>query len=261
MSKNAIVVVSFGTTFKEAREKDILATEQAIQNYFSEYDIFRAFTSNIVIKRIKANEGITVPTLHEVLKELTQQLYQKVIIQPLHIIPGHEFQLVLEQADIFANQFSQISVGRPLLDNFTDYRTVSNYLAQQKSLALDEAVLFMGHGTDSKEAFAAYACLDHMLLETQHYVGTVEGYPTIEDEIERLKRDHMEKVTMIPFMLVAGDHANNDMASSNENSWASKLKKEGFTVESELKGLGESETIQKLFVKHVRQAIREVENE
>ncbi len=261
MSKTAILVVSFGTTYADTRKKTIEATENAIANKFPDADVFRAFTSNIVLKRIKENEGIAIDTPQQAIEKIRSLGYQDVFVQSLHIIPGHEYDLIVKSMSPYASDFENFVIGKPLLTSFVDYRDVKNFLVGMNELADDEAVLFMGHGTATDIAFTAYGCLDHMLMGTRNYLGTVESWPDLKMEMARMKADGIKKVNLFPFMLVAGNHANRDMASDDPNSWNSLLQKAGFETTTNLVGLGESEFIQNQFAKHLRAAIRSAVNE
>jgi len=256
MSRTALLIVSFGTTYPQTRQETIEATENAFKQSFPDADFFRAFTSKIVISRIKKNEGIAIDTPKEALAKIIAAGYDTLLVQSLHLIPGIEYNQLLDQVDKVASQFKQVTVGKPLLTSFEDYQRVVAFLkdvVQPKSA--DEAVLFMGHGT-AHSSFTAYACLDHMLMGSQHYMGAVESYPDIQFEIGRLKQDGVKKVILHPFMLVAGNHAHRDMASERPGSWQSQLEQAGFSVSAKLQGMGHYPTIQNMFIEHLKNAER-----
>lgn len=261
MSKTAILVVSFGTTYPDTRKKTINETENAIAKQFPEADVFEAFTSKIVLKRILEKEHLDIDTPIKAIEKIRSLGYQQVFVQSLHIIPGHEYDLVVKSLSPYAQDFEKFVIGKPLLTSLVDYRDVKNFLINFKTTAADEAILFMGHGTATDVAFTAYGCLDHMLMGSGKYLGTVESWPDLKLEIKRMKQAGVKKVQLYPFMLVAGNHANQDMASDDKNSWNSILQREGFTTTTHVVGLGESEFIQKQFVKHLRAAIRSVVHE
>lgn len=254
--KKALIAVSFGTSYPETRKKTIEAVEQKLTETITNYDVYRAFTSTKVIKKIKEQEGIEIPTVLELMEKLRDNGYQEVVVQPLHIIPGSEYIKALHQASCYEKDFERIRVGSPLLSSFEDYQKV---IAWMKKLASDltpeEAIVFMGHGSQHP-AFTAYACLDHLLLNKPIFVCAVESYPEIASVIERLKTEKNQKIQLHPLMLVAGDHATNDMASDDEDSWKSQLQRAGFQVESYLKGMGEYPEIQEQFIEHAQVAIQ-----
>lgn len=250
--KKAILVVSFGTSYKETREKTIEACENKIKEAFEGYEFFRAFTSNMIIKKLKNRDNIHIENPIEALDRLHKEGYEEVIVQTLHIICGEEYTKLKEQISEYNDKFEKITLGRPLLSQIDDYKeTVEALKLQIPKLEENEAIVFMGHGTEH-EAHSAYPALDYMLKQEniKAHVGTVEGYPEIEEVIVNLKKDKVSKVRLMPFMLVAGDHAINDMAGDDDDSWKSILNESGFDTEIYLKGLGENEAIQNKFVKH-----------
>lgn len=255
MTKQAILAISFGTTYPETREKTIGETETAIKKAFPNYDVFRAFTSKIVRTRILQNEKIKIDSIDEALEKLKRLGYDEVYLQSLHIIPGIEYQLIKSAIKNYSGDFKKLVATAPLLDKFEDFEQLVGFLKKQSAyLPAGKAVLWMGHGT-KHSAFTTYACLDHMLMGTKSYVGAVESYPDINDEIARLKHANIEKVYMQPLMMVAGNHAHNDMASDQPNSWKTTLKENGIVGHPVLKGLGEYSEIQKMFVNKLKIAM------
>lgn len=252
MSKKAIVVVSFGTTYPEARHKAINATEKSIQNKFSDLQVVRAFTSKIVRQRIYQNERLLINNPEQVLANLAQNGYQEVTVQPLHIIPGKEFNLLKQAVLKYKTCFSTIRLSQPLLTQFSDYQKITQFIQRPREEGAGN--LWMGHGS-SHSAFATYACLDHMLLNTNSFLGAVESYPDIDVIIQRIKNTKIRKIYLQPFMLVAGNHAHLDMASQAADSWKSKLERKGIKVIPELKGLGEYPEIQAMFISKLQQSL------
>ncbi|WII35985.1 sirohydrochlorin cobaltochelatase [Paenibacillus thiaminolyticus] len=251
----AILVVSFGTSYPETRAKTIEACENKIREMFPDYDVFRAFTSNKIRKKLAVRDGLYIDTPAQALEKLKAAGYAKVIIQSLHLINGEEFEKIVSQALPYREQFEQLLISKPLLDSYEDYgKAIQAVKAQAPRLAADEALVLMGHGSEH-HAFSAYACLDHMLAGEPIYLGTVEGYPPLERVIEQLKAAKVRKVHLMPFMLVAGDHAINDMASDEEDSWKSQLTQQGFEAIAYLQGLGENSLIQAQFIEHIRMAM------
>jgi sirohydrochlorin cobaltochelatase len=256
--KKAILVVSFGTSYADTRKVTIEACENAIKDAFPDYETRRAFTSNIIIKILKDRDNILVDTPEEALQKLQDEGFAEVIVQPLHVIPGAEFHDVVKMVRQYESAFETIRLGVPLLATTDDYMAVAEAIATQLPEMEDhEAVVFMGHGTHHP-ANAAYPALERVFEDkgmANLFMGTVEGYPALGHVIDRLRMHSIEKVTLMPFMLVAGDHAENDMAGDEEDSWKMQLKKEGFVVDISLHGLGENAEIQKLYVQHIRDAI------
>ncbi|MGL9727991.1 sirohydrochlorin cobaltochelatase [Enterococcus sp. DIV0756] len=248
--KPALIAVSFGTSYPETRKKTIEAVEEKLAKEYPEFDIFRAFTSNKVIKKIKEQEQMTILTVDQQMQKLIAEGYKEIYVQPLHIIPGSEYSKALHQAMRYKDQLELIKVGKPLLSSMEDYQKIVAWLEKlSQDLKTDEALVLMGHGSQHS-AFTVYACLDHMLLEKPIFICAVESYPEITLLIERLKKSSYKKIKLYPLMLVAGDHATNDMASDEEDSWKSQLEQAGFAVEAYLKGMGEAAEIQQQFVEH-----------
>lgn len=248
--KPALIAVSFGTSYPETRKKTIEAVEEKLAKEYPEFDVFRAFTSNKVIKKIKEQEQMMILTVDQQMQKLIAEGYKEIYVQPLHIIPGSEYSKALHQAMRYKDQLELIKVGKPLLSSMKDYQKIVAWLEKlSQDLKTDEALVLMGHGSQHS-AFTVYACLDHMLLEKPIFICAVESYPEITLLIERLKKSSYKKIKLYPLMLVAGDHATNDMASDEEDSWKSQLEQAGFTVEAYLKGMGEAAEIQQQFVEH-----------
>ncbi len=264
--KKAILVVSFGTTYLETLTRNIESVENKIKEAFPEYEVRRAFTSRMVIKKLAARDGLVIDTEQEALEKLQAEGYTEVYVQPLHVVAGEEYDKVKRLVVHFAHAqaFDKIKLGRPLLyfmgqdEQPDDYLAAINAMAQQfPSFNNADALVLMGHG-GAHPANAAYAALQLKLEQAGLdgiYVYTVEGFPSLENVIAKLKANQAGKVLLAPFMLVAGDHAQNDMAGDDEDSAKSQLEQAGFSVEVYLRGLGENPYIQELYVQHLRDAI------
>jgi sirohydrochlorin cobaltochelatase len=265
MIKKAILVVSFGTTYQDGLRLNIESVEQKIKVNFPEYEVRRAFTSRIVIKRLAARDGIHIDTEKEALQRLEEEGYKEVYIQPLHVVGGEEYdkikKIVVEYSHAPVKAFEKIVIGRPLLyytgqeNKPDDYvQAIQALNAQLPDIGSQEAIVFMGHG-GVHPANTAYAALQMKMEQAglDHvFVYTVEGFPPLESVITKLKKQDIKTVTLMPFMLVAGDHVNNDMAGDEEDSAKSQLLKAGFAVEVYLHGLGENSGIQDLYVQHLK---------
>ena len=257
--KKAILVVSFGTSYADTRKVTIEAVEQQVQDTFTEYEMRRAFTANIIINILRDRDGIDVDAPEQALQTLQDEGFTEVIVQPLHVIPGAEFHDLVMTVGKFKAGFEKLVIGSPLLASSEDYMNAAAALKTQlPELGDGEAVVLMGHGTHHP-ANAAYPALERVFEDAGLHnvlVGTVEGYPELEHVISKLKRLNIRKVTLMPFMLVAGDHAQNDMAGDEEDSWKTILTNKGFDVDVILKGLGENPQIQAIYLQHVEQAIK-----
>lgn len=255
--KKGILVISFGTSYADTRKVTIEACEEKIAASFPDYEVRRAFTSSIIIKKLKERDNIQIDTPEEALNKMKDEGFTKVIVQPLHIIPGLEYEEVLAVVNNFRGSFKELTVGRPVLYGIEDYKQAVEALKQQlPALDKDHAVVLMGHGT-THPANACYSCLQSVLNdeELNVLVGVVEGYPGIDNVIAKLKRNNIKEVTLMPYMLVAGDHAINDMAGDEEDSWKSILEREGFKVNIYLHGLGENNSYQEIYVQRVQDCI------
>lgn len=254
--KKAILVVSFGTSYHDTLEKTIAATEKAIGEAFPGWEVRRAFTSNMIMKKLRSRDGLEIDSVSQAMAKLEAQGYTHVAVQPTHVMHGEEYEKLLSQLEPYRQRLN-IRVGEPLLDRQEDYELVSDaLLGWLPGVAEDEALVLMGHGT-AHYANASYGQLEQNLQDRQKnvYVATVEGYPTLERVIRLLKgRPEIKKITLAPFMLVAGDHARNDMAG-DDDSWKRELEDAGYSVQCILQGLGECPAIRQLFVEHCAQAV------
>ena len=259
--KKAILVVSFGTSYHETRKKTIEACENKIKESFKDYDFYRAFTSGMIINKLKKRDNMFIDNPSEVLEKLYNAGYQEVVVQSLHIICGDEYNKLKDMVAEYEDKFDKISIGRPLLTYIDDYReTVEAVKKDLDKMDIDEAVVFMGHGTEH-ESHSSYPAIEYMFRDygINAFVGTVEGYPELEQVIKKLKNRNIKTVDLLPFMLVAGDHAINDMASDEEDSWKTILEKEGFNVKVHVKGLGENPYIQEKFKNHALDCMKELQ--
>lgn len=261
--KDAILVMSFGTTFKDTREKTIDATVNAIKAAHPGVKVVTAFTSHIIIDRIKANESISYPTPEEAIAQLKAEGYTRVAMTSLDIIPGMEYAYKDAVFQLHKNDFKKATFGTPLMywqgqegqadDITTTMKAVST---QFPKLGKKDAVLVMAHGTPHP-ANAYYAVMQDRLNEmglNNVLIFSVEGWPHLETVIPQLKAKGIKNITLMPLMMVAGDHANNDMAGDEPDSFKSILESEGFKVSAYIHGLGENEAVRQLFVDKADQA-------
>lgn len=254
-TKKAILAVSFGTSHNDTRKITIDAIEKNIQDAFPAYSLYRAWTSKMIIKKVNSRDGVHIYTVKEAMEQMLQDGITDVLIQPTHVINGIENDLMKEDALAFQEQFHSISFGDPLLTSEQDNLAVIDAITSEfKDLTKDEVLVLMGHGT-THYANAIYAALDYTFKDKGYqniFLGTVEAYPTMESLLKMVHAYQPKKVVLAPFMIVAGDHAKNDMASNEPDSWYSQFKAEGYNVEPVLKGLGEYPGIRKLFIEHLK---------
>lgn len=263
LNKKAVLVVSFGTMYADTRKACIESIEEKMGAAFPGYEVRRAFTSRMITRRLAERDGIIVDNERQALEHLWAEGFSEVYVQPLHIVAGEEYEkirgIVNEYTD--AKKFRRLALGRPLLyymgqeerpDEPDDYQAVIKAL--DVTAGTDEAVVFMGHG-GHHPANAAYAALQFKLQDAgmqNVFVYAVEGYPSLGRVISQLRGAGIRKVRLQPFMLVAGNHARNDMDGEDQHSAKSVLTAAGFEVEIKLNGLGENPAIQDVYVRHIR---------
>lgn len=262
-NKDAIVVMTFGTTFKDTRAKTIDATVNAIQKAHPGVKVVTAYTSHIIIDRVKAKEGIVYPTPEEALDQLKKDGYTRVALCSLDVIPGMEYSYDLGVYHNYKNQFKKMTLGTSLMywqgqenqpDDVTE--TIKALKTQFPKQGPQDALLIMAHGTP-QVSNAYYSVIQAKINELglkNVYVYTVEGWPSLETVMPKLKAAGIKNVTLMPMMMVAGDHANNDMAGSDADSHKSVLEAAGFKVTPYIHGIGENKAIQKLYVKRANDA-------
>lgn len=256
--KKGILVVSFGTSHLDTMEKTIEVIEKEIKERFTDCNVYRAFTSGMIIRKLKRTEGISIDTVPEALSRMASDGIEEVIIQPTHIINGIENDRMMEDLMEHMSLFKRIRVGKPLLSSVEDYKKAIHAVMAETELDDGEMLVLMGHGTDH-HANSAYPTLEytfHALGYSQVLVGTVESFPELKNVMAKLKIAGKKKVALMPFMLVAGDHAKNDMAGE-EDSWKSQLEEEGYEVRVIMKGLGEFRGIRQIFMEHIEEAAGE----
>ncbi len=257
MSKKAIIVVSFGTSYPETCAKTIGKIEEEIREKYPEYDVYRAWTSGMIRSKIEKRDRIHIFSISEVMEQLNKKGVKEIVIQPTHIVSGIETDNILKTIELHKQFFTEISVGTPLLTTQNDCEKIADMLIHEWNVSEDEMLVFMGHGTDSYADFV-YTVLNDLFQMKGHrnmIVGTVKGSPTIDEVLDVVKKFNPEKVILTPFMIVAGDHANNELAGEQEDSWKSIFEKEGYKVECVLKGLGEYEFIRRIFQEHLEEAM------
>ena len=260
--KDAIVVLAFGTTFKDTRAKTIDATVKAIQDAHKNTKVVTAFTSHIVIKHIKENEGKSdYKTPEETLNQLKSEGYTRIALVPLTLIPGMEYKYDVALFHEYKTQFKKMTLATPLMYWQGQEDQDDDVMDAMQALDLPNykkgtAILLMAHGTPdpSNAYYSVMQAKIKAMKRNDVHIYTVEGWPSLNDWVGKLKMHKVEKIILMPLMMVAGDHATNDMAGDEEDSHKSILEKAGFKVETVLKGLGENKKIRDIYVKHANEA-------
>ena len=255
----AILVVSFGTSYNESRDATIGATEQAIQAAFPRYEVRRAFTSQIIIDKLAERDGLEIDNVTQALDRAAADGIKNLIVQPTHLMDGFEYNDLKDELAGYEDVFDQIILGEPLLTSDEDFEAVISVITADTASYDDgqTAIVFMGHGTEA-DSNAVYAKLQEMVTADgfeNYYIGTVEATPSLDDVIAAMDGKDYTRVVLEPLMVVAGDHANNDMAGDEDDSWKTILTGEGYEVECILEGLGQKPGVQAVYVDHVQAAV------
>ena len=276
IGKNEILVVSFGTSFNDSRVADIKGIEDAIQEANPGWSVRRAFTAQIIINHVQARDGEKIDNMDQALERAVANGVKNLVFQPTHLMHGAEYDELVEAVNNYSDKFESVKIAEPLLGEVgndasvvnEDKKAVAELITAEavKTAGFDSldaakedgtAFVFMGHGT-SHTAKVSYSQMQAQMNDLGYdnvFIGTVEGEPeetSCENVIEAVKNAGFKKVVLRPLMVVAGDHANNDMAGDDEDSWQSQFIASGNFdgVESQIAGLGEIEGIQQLYVAH-----------
>ena len=259
--KPVLLVVSFGTSYNDSREITIGAIEKALETANPDYEVRRAFTSQIIIDKLKKRDNIEIDNVTEAMERLVADGVKEVVVQPTHVMSGFEYDDVAEEVKKYADKFDSLKIGKTLLTTDEDYDALIEALKAETAEYNKEgtAIVYMGHGTEHN-ANDTYRKLQEKVKAAgldNYFIGTVEAEPSLEDVIEMAKTYGAKKVVLLPLMIVAGDHANNDMAGDEDDSWKTAFEKAGFEVECVLKGLGQYTGVQKMIVDHAAATIAE----
>lgn len=258
--EKGILVVSYGSSYKEEREKSIGGIEQAIAEAFSEYKIYRAFTSESIIERIWKKEGYRVDTIGEALQRALADGVRKMVIIQTHLVKGIRYEAMEQAVASYNNQFEELYVVQPVLSVENHIEAFAQGLASIGNTYDDgrTAVCFVGHGID-EDTGTAYHILQQHLNAKGHgdfYIGTLSMYPTRTDIVECIQAKAVkQRIVLVPLMLVSGYHVRKDLAGVSENSWMNTFKRAGYDVECVKKGLGEEKFVQNMFVDHLKNVI------
>ena len=259
IGEKELLVLSFGTSFNDSRRLTIGGIEHAIKKAFPEWSVRRGFTSQIIIDHVLKRDGEKIDNVSEALDRAIENGVRELLVQPTHLMHGFEYTDLIQELAEYADAFDRILVGEPLLSSEEDFAAVAEILADATKDYDDgkTAICFMGHGTEA-DSNEVYAKMQQVFKDAGYancYVGTVEAEPSVEDLLELVKAREYTRVVLRPLMIVAGDHANNDMAGDDEDSWKSIFENAGYEVECVLEGLGQLEEIQQIFVQHVNDVL------
>lgn len=255
-----LLAVSFGTSFNDSRDITIGAIEERLAEAFPQYPVRRAFTAQIIIDKLKERDGLEIDNVTEALDRAVADGFKTLIVQPTHLMNGLEYADLVQELGEYESDFDKIVLGEPLLTSDSDYEAVIQAITEDTGSYDDgeTAIVYMGHGTEA-ESNQVYSTMQEKLKSAgyeHYYIGTVEAAPTLDDVIKALKEaGSYKKIVLQPLMVVAGDHANNDMAGDEEDTWKTALTAEGYEVECRLKGLGELPGIREIYVEHAQAAI------
>ena len=259
IGEKELLVVSFGTSFNDSRRLTIGAIESALEKAFPEYAVRRGFTSQIIIDHVAKRDGEIIDNMQEALDRAVDNGVKTLVVQPTHLMNGLEYEEMSKAIAQYSDAFEQISIGQPLLTSDEDFQAVAKAITEATADYDDgeTAIVFMGHGTEA-ESNGVYAKMQQVLTDggyAHYYVGTVEATPSLDDVLEAVKQGSYKRVVLRPLMVVAGDHANNDMAGDEDDSWKTTFEKEGYEVVCEVEGLGALEAVQQLYVEHAQAAV------
>ena len=259
IGEKELLVVSFGTSFNDSRRLTIGAIESALEKAFPEYAVRRGFTSQIIIDHVAKRDGEIIDNMQEALDRAVDNGVKTLVVQPTHLMNGLEYEEMSKAIAQYSDAFEQISIGQPLLTSDEDFQAVAKAITEATADYDDgeTAIVFMGHGTEA-ESNGVYAKMQQVLTDggyAHYYVGTVEATPSLDDVLEAVKQGSYKRVVLRPLMVVAGDHANNDMAGDEDDSWKTTFDKEGYEVVCEVEGLGALEAVQQLYVEHAQAAV------
>lgn len=282
IGENEILAVSFGTSFNDSRVSDIKGIEDALQEAYPDWSVRRAFTAQIIINHIQARDGECIDNMEQALERAVKNGVKNLIVQPTHLMHGAEYDELVAAVDAYKDKFQTVRAAEPLLGEVgadaavinDDKKAVAEAITNEAVKAagydsIDEAekdsaaFVFMGHGT-SHAAKVSYSQMQTQMEKLGYknvFIGTVEGEPegtSCEAVIDTVAKAGYKKVILRPLMVVAGDHANNDMAGEEEDSWLSMFKAAGKfeSVDAQISGLGEIEAIQQIYVEHTKDAMK-----
>ena len=287
IGENELLVVSFGTSYNDSRAEDIRGIEDALQEAYPDWAVRRAFTAQIIINHVQARDGEVIDNMQQALDRAVEDGVKNLVVQPTHLMHGAEYDEMTEALEEYQDKFESVAIAEPMLGDVGDDATVINADKEAVAKAVTDAAVadagfdsmeaaaedgtafvFLGHGT-SHPAKVSYSQMQTQMEElgfANAFIGTVEGEPedtACEAVVEKVKEAGYKNVILRPLMVVAGDHANNDMAGSEEDSWKSMMEASGAfeSVDTQIAGLGRIDAVKDLYVEHTKAAIDSLETE
>lgn len=281
IGENELLVVSFGTSYNDSRVEDIKGIEDALKEAYPDWSVRRAFTAQIIINHVQARDGEVIDNMEQALDRAVENGVKNLVVQPTHLMHGAEYDEMAEMLEAYQDKFESVAIAEPMLGEVGEDATVINedkeavakavadvaiadagYESMDAAAQEGTAFVFLGHGT-SHTAKVSYSQMQTQMEELGYknaFIGTVEGEPedtACEAVIEKVKEAGYKKVILRPLMVVAGDHANNDMAGAEEDSWKSMLEASGNfdSVEAQIAGLGRIDAVKQLYVEHTKAAM------
>ncbi len=252
-NSRAILAVSFGTSHNDTRKKTIDRIEEEIRRSYPAYPLYQAWTSKMIRKKLWERDHRKIFDICEAMEQMRKDGVREVIVQPTHMLNGIENDRMMADVAAYQDEFEKIAIGDPLLTTTEDCEKVIRAAVEEIHPAEDEMLVFMGHGTPHYSNFV-YPALNYMLKDMgcdNVLVATVEAYPSLDNVVKEIRRSGKKKVLLAPFMVVAGDHVNHDLAGDGEDSWKSILEREGYEVSCILRGLGEFAKVRGLYLEHI----------
>ena len=256
---NELLVLSFGTSYNDSRRLTIGAIEGDLEKAFPDFSVRRGFTANIIIDHVQRRDNILIDDVDAALERAVNNGVKNLVVQPTHLMHGLEYDELVEEVGNYSDAFDQVVFGEPLLSSDDDFARVEKAITEWTASYDDgeTAICFMGHGTEA-DSNEVYQKMQDLLTKdgyTNYFVGTVEAEPSLDDVLAKVQAGNYKRVVLEPLMVVAGDHANNDMAGDEDGSWKKTFEDAGYEVECLLRGLGENEDIRAIYVDHAKAAI------
>ena len=256
---NELLVLSFGTSYNDSRRLTIGAIEGDLEKAFPDFSVRRGFTANIIIDHVQRRDNILIDDVDAALERAVNNGVKNLVVQPTHLMHGLEYDELVKEVGNYSDAFDQVVFGEPLLNSDDDFARVEKAITEWTASYDDgeTAICFMGHGTEA-DSNEVYQKMQDLLTKdgyTNYFVGTVVAQPSLDDVLAKVQAGDYKRVVLEPLMVVAGDHANNDMAGDEDGSWKKTFEDAGYEVECLLRGLGENEDIRAIYVDHAKAAI------